>query len=59
MVGCVHRLQGAYPNLVPVHGPVHASWLNEIEIYLSIGYRKVLTPNDFSRRVGTYSTTQR
>jgi hypothetical protein len=33
--------------LVPVHGPVHASWLNQIEIYFSIVQRKALTPNDF------------
>ncbi|MGH7897416.1 MAG: IS630 family transposase [Candidatus Binatia bacterium] len=45
---CVQRLQAAYPNLVPVHGPVHASWLNQIEIYFSIVQRKALTPNDFS-----------
>lgn len=44
---CVRRLQAAYPNLVPVHGPVHASWLNQIEIYFSIVQRKALTPNDF------------
>ncbi len=44
---CVRRLQGAYHNLVPVHGPVHASWLNQIEIYFSIVQRKALTPNDF------------
>ena len=31
-----------------VHGPVHASWLNQIEIYFSIVQRKALTPNDFS-----------
>ena len=30
-----------------IHGPVHASWLNQIEIYFSIIQRKVLTPNDF------------
>ncbi len=41
------RLQERYPNLVLVHGPVHASWLNQIEIYFSIIQRKVLTPNDF------------
>ena len=29
------------------HTPVHASWLNQSEIYLSIMQRKVLTPNDF------------
>lgn len=45
---CVQRLTRAYPNLVPVHGPIHASWLNQIEIYFSIVQRKVLTPNDFS-----------
>ena len=44
---CVRRLQAAYPHLVPVHAPVHASWLNQIEIYFSIVQRKVLTPNDF------------
>ena len=31
-----------------VHGPVHASWLNQIEIYFSIVQRKALTPNDFT-----------
>jgi len=30
-----------------VHSPVHASWLNQIEINFSIVQRKVLTPNDF------------
>jgi DDE superfamily endonuclease len=44
----VRRLQTAFPNLVLVHGPVHASWLNQIEIYFSIVQRKALTPNDFS-----------
>ncbi|MGH8564470.1 MAG: transposase [Gammaproteobacteria bacterium] len=33
---CVQHLQGQHPNLVPVHGPVHASWLNQIEIFFSI-----------------------
>ncbi len=45
---CIRRLQAAYPTLVPVHSPVHASWLNQIEIYFSIVQRKVLTPNDFT-----------
>ena len=44
----VERLQSRYPNLQVVHGPIHASWLNQIEIYFSIIQRKVLTPNDFS-----------
>jgi len=41
------RLKEKYTNLVLVHGPVHASWLNQIEIYFSILQRKALTPNDF------------
>jgi hypothetical protein len=41
------RLQQRYPNLVLVHLPVHASWLNQVEIYFSVVQRKVLTPNDF------------
>jgi hypothetical protein len=41
------RLQGRYSNLTLVHSPVHASWLNQIEIYFSILQRKALTPNDF------------
>jgi hypothetical protein len=41
------RLQKQYSNLVLVHLPVHASWLNQVEIYFSVVQRKVLTPNDF------------
>lgn len=44
---CIWRLQERWPTIVPVHLPVHASWLNQIEIYFSIVQRKVLTPNDF------------
>jgi hypothetical protein len=43
----IERLQGRYSNLKLIHGPVHASWLNQIEIYFSILQRKALTPNDF------------
>jgi DDE superfamily endonuclease len=43
----IDRLQGRWPNLILVHTPLHASWLNQIEIYFSIVQRKVLTPNDF------------
>ena len=43
----MRRLPQAHPTLVPVHGPIPASWLNQIEIYFSIVQRKVLTPNDF------------
>jgi len=42
----VDRLQGEWANLRLVHLPVHASWLNQIEIYFSVVQRKVLTPND-------------
>jgi hypothetical protein len=30
-----------------VHTPIHASWVNQVEIYFSIVQRKVVTPNDF------------
>jgi hypothetical protein len=43
----IDRLQGAWPNLILVHTPVHASWLNQAEIYFSVVQRKVLQPNDF------------
>lgn len=42
------RLSEWYPNAIQIHTPVHASWLNQIEIYFSIVQRKVLTPNDFA-----------
>jgi hypothetical protein len=44
----VKRLLGWYGNAVLVHTPVHASWLNQVEIYFSLVQRKVLTPNDFA-----------
>jgi len=44
----IERLQGRYKNLVLVHLPIHASWLNQVEIYFSIVQRKVLQPNDFT-----------
>ena len=40
------RLQERYPNAILIHTPVHASWLNQVEIYFSLIQRKVLTPND-------------
>ena len=43
----IDRLQGVWPNLILVHLPVHASWLNQIEIYFSILQRKALTPRYF------------
>ena len=44
----IRRLRKAYRKAVLVHTPVHASWLNQVEIYFSIIQRKVLTPNDFA-----------
>lgn len=44
---CVERLRRKWPNLIVVHTPAHASWLNQIEIYFSIVQRKALTPNNF------------
>ena len=41
------RIRSRWPNAILVHTPIHASWLNQIEIYFSIVQRKVLTPNDF------------
>ncbi|BCQ06678.1 hypothetical protein JMUB5695_00087 [Mycobacterium heckeshornense] len=42
----VDRLATQFPNAIMVHTPVHASWLNQIEIYFSIVQRKALSPND-------------
>jgi DDE superfamily endonuclease len=42
------RIRSPWPHAILVHTPIHASWLNQIEIYFSIVQRKVLTPHDFS-----------
>lgn len=44
---CIRRLTKEWKNIVVVHTPVHASWLNQVEIYFSILQRKVLQPNYF------------
>jgi transposase len=41
------RLRDAYPNAIMIHTPVHASWLNQVEIVFSVIQKKVLTPGDF------------
>jgi hypothetical protein len=41
------RLSDAHPNAQMIHLPVHASWLNQVEIYFSVIQRKLLTPDDF------------
>jgi hypothetical protein len=42
------RLARRWRNARLVQLPVHASWLNQVEIYFSVVQRKVLTPNDFT-----------
>jgi transposase len=44
----VKRLHDAWPNAIMIHTPVHASWLNQAEIFFSIVQKKALTPNDFA-----------
>jgi hypothetical protein len=44
----IDRMAARWPNCVLVHTPVHASWVNQIEIYFSVVQRKVVTPNDFT-----------
>jgi hypothetical protein len=42
------RLHQVDSRIILVHTPVHASWLNQVEIYCSILQRKVLTPHAFA-----------
>jgi DDE superfamily endonuclease len=44
----IDRLEGAWPTLRLIHLPVHASWLNQVEIVFSVIQRKVVNPNDFT-----------
>lgn len=46
-VRSVQRMKDAWPTAELVHLPVHASWLNQVEIYFSIVQRKVVKPQDF------------
>ncbi len=43
----IDRMRDAWPTATLVHLPVHASWLNQVEIYFSIVQRKAISPNDF------------
>ena len=45
---CVDRFRRQWPNTRVLHTPVHAGWLNQVEVYFSIVQRKVLAPNDFA-----------
>ncbi len=44
----IDRMTAAWHNAHLVHLPVHASWLNQIEIVFSIIQRKVVKPADFA-----------
>jgi transposase len=43
----IDRMSQTWPTARMIHTPVHASWLNQCEIYFSVVQRKVVTPNDF------------
>jgi DDE superfamily endonuclease len=43
----IRRMKTKDQRIIMLHTPVHASWLNQVEIYFSIIQRKVLTPNNF------------
>jgi len=44
----IDRMSAAWPNARLVHLPLHASWLNQIEIVFSVIQRKVIKPADFA-----------
>ena len=44
----IERMRQAWPTAQPVHLPIHASWLNQIEIVFSVIQRKVIKPADFA-----------
>jgi transposase len=44
----IDRMRAAWPTAVLVHLPVHASWLNQIEVVFSVIQRKVISPRDFA-----------
>ncbi len=43
----VERMRSAWATAELVHLPIHASWLNQVEIFFSIVQRKVVKPQDF------------
>jgi hypothetical protein len=44
----ITRMRKAWPRVTLVHLPVHASWLNQIEVVFSVIQRKVVKPADFA-----------
>ena len=43
----IDRMRDAWPTAELVHLPIHASWLNQVEIYFSILQRKAIASGDF------------
>jgi DDE superfamily endonuclease len=43
----IARMQDKHKRARLIHLPIHASWLNQAELFFSIVQRKALTPNDF------------
>jgi len=43
----IDGIEAEWPPLKLIHLPIHASWLNQVEIYFSVVQRKVVNPNDF------------
>lgn len=46
------RLRERWPQIRIVHTPIHASWLNQVELYFSVVQRKVLEPNQWTSLAG-------
>jgi transposase len=44
----IARMRSSWPTACLVHLPIHASWLNQVEIFFSIVQRKVIKPGDFA-----------
>ena len=43
----ITRMRDAWPTAQLVHLPIHASWLNPVEIFFSIVQRKIVKPQNF------------
>jgi transposase len=43
----IDRMKETWPSADLVHLPIHASWLNQVEIYFSILQRKAIKPGNF------------
>jgi hypothetical protein len=42
----IDRITQAWPTTTLVHLPIHASWLNQVEIYFSVLQRTAIAPVD-------------